>query len=135
MVELPKAALRKATDDDLRFVYASWLSNYWCNSRMKQAVYQQGQRERMARLMQRSRVTVAHFPEVPDEILGWSCLDTDAETLHYLYVKGSYRRRNIGTALLLGLKWKWYTHEVDNVGKKFASVHGLSYNPFKLEMT
>lgn len=126
-------SIREATDADLRFCHSSWHTDFWkthAHKHISREVYDLSMDRRIDRLVQRSRVLVAFFPEVPDEVLGWSCLEVD--TLHYVYVKGVYRRTGIGTGLVRGLA-KWYTHPTDREGRAFMERQSLLYNPFKLE--
>ena len=126
-------SIREATDADTRFVHSSWHTDFWkthAHKRILKEVYDASMDKRIDRLVFRSRVLVAYFPEVPDEILGWSCLEGD--TLHYVYVKGVYRRKGIGTGLVRGLA-KWYTHPTDREGRVFMERQSLKFHPFKLE--
>lgn len=127
-------SLRTATDADLRFVHSSFHTAHWKNHARKHTlkeVYDAGMDKRIDRLVFRSKVLVAFFPEVPDEVLGWSCVEGDA--LHYVYVKAVYRRRGIGTGLVPAAAAKWYTHPTDREGRVFAESLSLKFNPFLLE--
>jgi GNAT superfamily N-acetyltransferase len=126
-------SLREATDADTRLVHSSFHTAFWKTHAHKHTlkeVYDSGMDKRIDRLLFRSRVLVAYFPEVPDEVLGWSCLEGSA--LHYVYVKGVYRRRGIGKGLVPDSA-KWYTHPTDREGRVFAESLSLKFNPFLLE--
>lgn len=88
--------------------------------------------KRIDRLIERSFVTVAFFPEVPDEILGWACIEPDRLALHFAFVKREYRRVGIGTGLVSGLA-RCYTHQTDDVGHRFTRSIPLKFNPFLIE--
>ena len=125
--------IRHATKDDLRFVHSSWHTNFWkvwANKHVLREHYNEGMDRRIERLLSRSVVLVAFFPEVPDEVLGWACMDGD--TLHYVYVKAAYRRAGIGSGLTQGLV-KWYTHSTNEAGRAFMARINAQYNPFKME--
>ena len=125
--------IRPAVDDDMRFCHSSWHTAYWRTCARKyltREAYDAGQDRRIDRLLTQSQTLVAYFPEVPDEILGWSCVQED--TLHYVYVKVIYRRRGIATGLVAASK-KWYTHATDRVGEAFAESIGAVLNPYKME--
>lgn len=82
-------------------------------------------------LTRKGLVMCAYLEEVPDEILGWSCTNNH-DSLHYVYVKGTYRRQGIGTGLVpTGLKY--YTHKTSTEGGLFLKSLGLEFNPFILE--
>ena len=126
--------IRDATDADMRLVHSSWHTAYWkthAHKHITREVYGPAQDRRIDRLVGQSRVLVAFFDEVPDEVLGWACLQ--GSTLHYVYVRGSYRRRGIASGLVSGLA-KWYTHATDSEGRIFAEKLHLTYNPYRLEI-
>ena len=131
-----KPLLRNATQGDMRFVHSSWFSSLWsawARGRIGRKVYEWGQAARIQRLLASSSVLVAYFPEVPDEVLGWACVQGDA--LHYVYVKGTYRRMGIGRGLVEG-RARCYTQRVEaKEGRALMSVLDLEYNPYKLEQT
>lgn len=125
--------IRLATEDDLRFVHSSWHTNFWkvwANKHVQREHYNGGMDRRIERLLKRSKTLVAFFPEVPDEVLGWSCMEGD--TLHYVYVKATYRRVGIGSGLTHGLV-KWYTHQTNEAGRAFMARIEAQFNPFKME--
>ncbi len=57
-----------------------------------------GHRELVPQLLARSRVRVAVPEGHPDLILGWAACEADC--VHWLYVKKSFRRQGIATVLL-----------------------------------
>lgn len=126
--------IREATSADIRFVHSSWFSSLWSawgRGRINRKVYEQGQDARISRLLKSSAVTVAYFPQVPDEVLGWSCVQGDA--LHYVYVKGIYRKMGIARGLVEG-RVRCYTQRVEaKEGRALVSALKLEYNPYKLE--
>lgn len=125
--------LRQATPEDLRFVHSSWHTSHWktwAHRHIEREVYNVGQDRRIDLAIARSEVLVAFFPEVPDEVLGWACIESYPEVLHYVYVKGAYRRTGIGTGLVKN-RARTYTHYTDAAGRKFASSLSLEFNPYK----
>lgn len=125
--------IRRATADDMRLVHSSWHHNYWktwANKRMPWESYWPGQDRRIARLVKEGVVLVAYFPEVPDEVLGWACLS--GETLHYVYVKSTYRSAGIATGMTEG-RVKWYSHFANEAGRRFMEKIGAQFNPYLVE--
>lgn len=125
--------VREAFPGDLKYVHSSWHTSFWKTSARKyltRGVYDRGQDQRIDRLISRSNVLVAYFPEVEDEILGWACIEGDV--LHYAYVKAIYRRRGIASGLT-GNRVKIYSHASDRVGESFAESIGAQFNPYALE--
>lgn len=128
--------LRRATEDDLRFCHSSWHTNFWKvwgHKHMQRPEYNVGMDRRVDLLLKHHQVLVAFFPEVPDEVLGWACINTDEDTLHYVYVKASYRRAGIASGLTQGLV-RWYTHPTNEAGRAFMARIGAQFNPFKMEL-
>lgn len=128
-------AIRIATDSDLRFVRSSWHTSYWktwASKRIPWESYWPGQDRRIERLLKRSTVLVAYFEDVPDEVLGWSC--SEADTLHYVYVKAAYRRSGIASGLTSALSDKpYHSHPTNEVGRAFMSSIGAQFNPYLVE--
>lgn len=125
--------IRLATEADLRFIRSSWFDSYWNSSAKKKiegVVYRTEMRASIERLLKRSRVIVAYFSEVPDEVLGWCAFEFD--TCHYVYVKGDYRRQGIGKGLVPP-SIVYYSHATDASGKKFTDSVNMKFNPFKVE--
>lgn len=126
----PKRLLRKAKDEDLRFIRSSWCINYW-RTYARRGISPQVFFTRywgvIDKLMCSGALVVSVFPEVPDEILGWSCIEGDF--CHYTYVKSIYRRTGVASELLFS-KPKWYTQQTNEIGKSFAEAVGMVFNPY-----
>lgn len=125
--------IRLATEDDLRFVRKSWHRNFWKTwacKRVPWEAYWPGQEGRIAKLLSYSKVAVAYFPEVPDEVLGWACIQGD--TLHYAYVKAAYRRSGIASGMTRG-RVAWYSHATNEAGRAFMKNIGAQFNPYLVE--
>jgi hypothetical protein len=129
-----KAEIREATDDDRRFVAASWYDDYWKRwgeKNVSRPTYHTGQGTRIDNLLVSCLTLVAYFPQAPDEVLGWACME--GSVLHYCYVKAVYRRRGIASGILAGKGIKVYTHATDAAGKAFARSLDVAFNPYKVE--
>lgn len=124
---------RRATQEDMRFVHSSWHTSHWktwAHKHISRAEYNAGQDRRIDLAIARSEVLVAYLPEVPDEVLGWACIEPFREVLHYVYVKGTYRRMGIATGLVSGAA-RWYTHYADAPARAFAQKLNVVFNPYK----
>lgn len=125
--------IRNATSADTHFIHSSWFNSYWgkyARKHIERDVYAHGQDALIQKLLFRSEVLVAYFEEVPDEVLGWACLEGDV--CHWVYVKGVYRRRGIASGLVEG-RAKWYTQRTDTIGGRFAAKVQMQFNPYRLE--
>jgi GNAT superfamily N-acetyltransferase len=96
--------IRDATAQDVPFVYDSWIQSYRaCNTMKLQHTqrYYEGQRGLIEKILRRegAAVKVATSSAEPDVILGWCCVEPDANVLHYVYVK--HRARGCGVARML----------------------------------
>jgi ribosomal protein S18 acetylase RimI-like enzyme len=98
--------LRHATDDDLPFVFDSWLRAYK-GSRfvgpVADSAYYDAYRKTIEQLIsrQRSRLMIAALRDIPTEIFGY-CLSESGRLpiVHWCYVKSKYRQAGIGSMLL-----------------------------------
>ena len=122
--------IRRMLPSDERFIHSSWHTSFWktgASKKVDKALYNKWQDWRIKRLMANCRTLVAYLEEVPDEILGWSC--SAPEILHYVYVKGVYRRNGIAKGLVPSDS-VFYTHATDTIGGLFMKKMNLKYNPY-----
>ncbi len=76
-------------------------------------------------------VKVACLPEDPTVILGYSILNDDFQTIHWVYVKVLWRKRGIARTLLPAYPTK-ITH-LSKIGKLLMSkFENCIFNPFDL---
>ncbi len=130
----PPLSFRDATPEDLRFVRHSWFESYRRGGLAPQVafdVYKDGQGHLIDLLLDSHGAWVAFHPEVPDEIIGWSC--ADGRTLHYVYVKQAYRHYGIASRLLEEDPYLEFTHAT-RAGMHLASRRGLRFNPYLLSL-
>lgn len=118
------------------FVYATWLNAFRKLSDfakpISSEVYFPAQHDRIERLLKRCRLEVAvPYGAQASTIVGYSL--TDGAILHWLYVKGNWRRMSIGTALLKGKSLQQFTHWTYDFDHMARRVPGLKYNPYAAE--
>lgn len=120
---------------DQAFVYATWLQSYRKLSDFAKPIpselYFLGQHDRIERLLSKGRLDVA-VPEGETAnvhtILGY-CL-TEGTRLHWLYVKGNWRRMGVASRLLAGKQLSEFTHwtyDFDHLAKR---LNTMKYNPY-----
>lgn len=138
MSDRPALSIRPATEDDLRFVRASWFESFRHGGYAPQVAfptYRAGQSFVIERCLKKGLCFVAFATEVPDEVVSW--VSVEENMLHYVYTKQVYRR--LGTALALVehafKKAKTtpaeHTHDT-KVGRSFAARIGTKLNPYLL---
>lgn len=128
----PPLSFREATPEDLRFVRHSWFESYRRGGLAPQVqfeVYKLGQGRLIDLLLQNHGAWIAHHPDVPDEIIGWSC--SAGRLVHYLYVKQAYRHYGVARRLLEEDPYAEFTHAT-RAGMHLASRLGLRFNPYAL---
>lgn len=130
-------AIRRATEDDLRFVRASWFESYRFGGFAPQVqfpIYREGQNSVIERCLKTSAVFVAYAAAVPDEVCSWAC--GEGKLIHFVYTKLVYRRIGIAEKLVHHLiretgPKRFHTHDT-KAGRGFASCAGTVYDPYPL---
>lgn len=129
-------SVRRATQEDLRFVCATWFESNWKTITKFMTFpqfpdYKIGMNKRQERILRDSITAIAYATAVPDEIIGYAI--TEKNILHFVYVKSVYRRQGIATALV-GDDKKWFTHLPGKTGELFfAKLPSMHFNPFLLD--
>lgn len=94
--------IRLANGNDLPFIYATWLESYRYDSHFgkshRNSIFFEDYRKVVDLLLQRSQVYVAVSNDDPDIIYGYLIKEIP-NTLHYIFVKGPFRRWGIASAL------------------------------------
>lgn len=136
MSESNLVVIRPIKPEEMRFVHGTWHDSYFPflkdRFKVEYDVYQAGQQRIMDNILERpdTRVMVAHFQLVPDELLGYSVYEKDV--LHHIYVKPPYRRKHVAQKLVPGAGvLKWYSHGCANAGLKFTQHLNLKFHPYK----
>ena len=136
-----RVVVREGRQEDLPFVFATWLRNYYAGSlfakRIPKNVFFKSHHQILERLMQRgAKALVAALPEDPDTIIGYVVFETKPEVIHFAYVKGPFRRMGIGRELLAktGLAVEkrevacsHWTFTLDELSQRIPK---LQYNPY-----
>lgn len=136
--ELP-ILLRPANAEDVGFIFNSWLKSFRNSeyaSEIPNEIYFSEHHKLIERLLQKYEVIVAANPEDPSQIYGFICagLTDGVFTLHYVYVKHTFRRMGIGAALLNAFEHDpefaaIYTHK-SRSAKHLAKKYNFIYHPY-----
>jgi GNAT superfamily N-acetyltransferase len=137
-------SLREAVGTDIPFITNSWLKTFADSDharRIDRDTYFSEQTRRMMRLLARSTVIVAVDPSDAGNILGYVVAEKSLKRhggvdLHWVYVRGAFRRLGVMGVLLNAVGARrgttHYTHQTDK-GRQVAREFGWLFNPYALE--
>ncbi len=103
----PEFVTRPGELDDVRFVTSSWVNavsrprSDWARAGISQAQLLSAYRDVIMAWVEghvTRHVTVIELRDVPGEIVGW--MAREGSRLHFVYVKGSFRRHGLARALI-----------------------------------
>lgn len=140
----PTIEFRQATTADEAFIFDSWLRSQWkldAREKMPSTIFFAGQRQRIDRLLPRSRVIIAYSPADATEALGYVVAEASWKTacVHWLYVKSTFRRLGIASRLLqvtlamCNASNLQHSHKSDARAKRLFERVGSTFNPYAAE--
>lgn len=126
--------MRTGTSEDFSFVFATWLRSYKHSShfakRIPDRTFYVRHHAVIERILARgAELLVACPADAPETILGY--LVREGATLHFLYVKGPFRRMGVAKALVGEYRPEQFTHwtnDLDHVRKMVGE--GVQYDPY-----
>ena len=144
------ASTRQAIDEDLNFIYHSWLKSYrasWARGsnpvrHMNKEIYYDNQKEVIAYLLDNSFVLVAHNPQDSNQIFGYIVAQPTSQgigIIHYCFVKQPFRNLGIATMLLNEAKAQVghnptmpmaCTHATGVFHGVLSKKYNIMYNPY-----
>jgi GNAT superfamily N-acetyltransferase len=107
----PKILLRSANEEDISFIFNSWLksfrNSFFCKG-IVNSVYFTEHHKLIEKILKTASAVIACNPEDPSQVYGWICAEEidGVFCMHYLYVKHSFRGLGIGRLL-----FNTFTHE------------------------
>lgn len=130
---------RAATQEDVGFIFNSWLKSYR-NSNfarfISNTIYYTEQHKIIETLISENKVIVACNEQDSNQLYGYICAGTVEGFLvcHYIYVKHTYRNMGIGKSLLSQMSHDpsnaaLYTHHT-RVADRLAPKYNLVYHPY-----
>lgn len=126
--------IRPGCDDDLKFIYSTWLPSLYTNNdwfhRIPIRLYEENYGPIIERTLSRpeAQVKVCCLKETPDVIIAYSVIE--GSTLHFVYCKHSWRGMKILRSLLPDpfKQVSQLTYQMDTIlERKFPTV---IFNPF-----
>jgi len=130
--------IRRGTTEDANFITNSWMESYRKSDFSKyipKGIYNIGHHASVKAAIESSIIHVAASNEDDNQIFGWVCVQPgQTKTLHYIYVKHSFRELGIGTALLEASNIFKDAFFFSHLTKGKLSIHLFEkgkYNPYK----
>lgn len=131
--------IRNAREDDLPFIYQTWLNSYGGDSvigkSVRRSVYQREYKRVINKILFDASTIVAHKPD--DDVVIYGYLVFDYSILHYCFVKEAFRFSGIAKDLVIKAHGKnvlpcFYTHHTKHLQPIVEKYSLLTYNPFIL---
>lgn len=124
-------------DDDFAFVIDSWLRSYYLHTypqkpHMPKAVFFAARAKIIKQLLIEATTLLAVKSDDPNIIVAYICFDKKENTIHYVYVKESFRGFGICRQLLLSQGFfdgTRVTH-LTTKGRKILLSMNYSYSPY-----
>lgn len=133
--------LRAATQEDVPFIFNSWLKSYRQSlfaRNITSTVYFSEHHKVLENLLRNSTVAIACDQNDPSTVYGYICAGKidGVFVLHYVYVKHSFRNLGVGKTLLNAFDHDVntaavYTHHT-RMAEKLAAKYNLMYHPYLL---
>jgi ribosomal protein S18 acetylase RimI-like enzyme len=138
-MEKSKCRLRTMVEDDIPFIFNSWLKSYRFShfgEKITNTIYFQDHHKVLERIVKNSKVLIACDPQDSSQLYGYSVAGEidDVLVLHFIYVKHTFRNLGIGKTLLDALghdksSAAVYTHHT-RMADKLAAKYNLVYHPY-----
>jgi ribosomal protein S18 acetylase RimI-like enzyme len=132
--------MRKATDEDVSFIFNSWLksfrdSGFLCRA-VPNTIYFQNHHKIIQKILKRSVINIACNPQDLSQIYGYVIGEyiDNIFVLHYIYVKHSFRKMGVARQL-----YNTFNHDTGNASccshltkmtEKFLPKYNLVYHPY-----
>lgn len=131
--------IRKATEEDIPFIFNSWLKSYRNSMFAKpiaNQIYFTEHHKVIENIVKHNEVLVACSNQDPSEVYGYCCAGRvdGIFSVHYVYVKHSFRRMGIGKTLLSNFNYdptlaSLFTHHT-RIGDKLSQKYNMIYHPY-----
>ena len=139
VTEAPPIRIREATEQDVNFIFSSWLKSYRDSSFAKSitnTVYFHEHHKLIEELLKTCKVLVACDNNNIGDIFGYTVTEEieGQFVTHFSYVKHTYRNLGIAKALFKEAgadftKLSLYTHSTKN-SDRFAEKYNLVHSPY-----
>ena len=140
-MEKSRCRLRPMIEDDLPFLFNSWLKSYRFShfgEKITTTIYFEDHHKIIDNILKKNQVIIACNPEDPSQLYGYIVAGREDSilVLHFVYVKHTFRNMGIGKTLLDAVGHSSdtasvYTHHT-RMADKLASKHNFVYHPYLL---
>ena len=141
MSKSPQVRLRKATQEDVGFIFNSWLKSYrysaWARS-VTSTIYFAEQHKLIERILKENETIIACNNDDPTQIYGFinACHVQNIFCLNYIYVKQDFRNLGVGRTLLSAFEHdakvaSIYTHHT-RMAERLSAKYNMVYHPYIL---
>lgn len=131
--------IRKATESDIPFLFNSWLKSYRSSNyaaSIDNTIYYSEHHKVIERIFRYYDVLIACDLNDDNHIYGFACAGHTENifTIHYVYVKHTFRRMKIATKLLAAFNHdssvaSLYTHQT-KTASALAPLFNMIYHPY-----
>lgn len=137
---MSKWIIRSIAKGDVEFITSTWLKNYRVNSKwgsgLRKNVFFHEHNHLVQRHLAGSKIMVACDPDELGHIFGYLIgkNEQDYDTLHYIYVKGAFRKMGVASDLLKDFRKAdslFYTHEIKKTDLLKVQWPDIVFNPYK----
>lgn len=136
MSNTPKVRLRQAGQEDINFIFNSWLKSYrnsYATKNITSTFYFSEQHKLIERILKTAKTIIACNENDPSQVFGYIVADEvdGIFVIHYLYVKHSFRNLGIGKVLLnafdhdpsVASLYTHHTHTAHRLAPKYNMLH------------
>lgn len=141
MKNSPKVRFRPAGQEDVNFIFNSWLKSYrnsYATKNITSTFYFSEHHKVIERVLAAAKTIIACNPEDPSQVYGYVVADTvdGIFVVHYLYVKHSFRGLGLGKLLFNAFDHdptaaSLYTHHT-HMAHRLAAKYNMLHHPYIL---
>ena len=138
-MEKSACRLRPMIEDDLPFLFNSWLKSYRFShfgEKITTTIYFEDHHKVIDNILKNNQVVMACSPEDPSQLYGYIVVgrEDDILVLHFIYVKHTFRNMGIGKTLLDAVGHSSdvasvYTHHT-RMADKLSAKYNFVYHPY-----
>ena len=138
-MEKSQCRLRPMIEDDLPFLFNSWLKSYRFShfgEKITTTIYFEDHHKVIDKILKNNQVIMACSPEDSSQLFGYIVAgrEDDILVLHFIYVKHTFRNMGIGKTLLDAVGHSSdvasvYTHHT-RMADKLSSKYNFVYHPY-----